>query len=266
MIRLVAIDLDGTLLDDAKKISESTVCAIKCLPQSRVKVVIASARPPRSVRPTYDALGLNTWQINYNGAMIWDEVHRQAVFHVPMEPAAVRTMIDFARQLHPEVVVSCEVMDRWFTDRHDEGITTETGKLFKPDVVGPIERWCDLPITKLMLLADPKTVSRLEASFTARFGQEVGIVRTDEHLIQVMNPQATKAVALEKVADHYGVPMEQVMAIGDNVNDISMINRAGVGIAMANADARVKSIADWVAPSNNADGVHAALKRYGLCR
>src|SRR4029079_19661558 len=73
-IRLVAIDLDGTLLNDAKKISEKTVTALRCLPERKVRVVIASARPPRSVRQIYSSLRLDTWQINYNGALIWDEV------------------------------------------------------------------------------------------------------------------------------------------------------------------------------------------------
>src|SRR5947209_8468867 len=72
-IRLVAVDLDGTLLDRDKRVSRRTVEALCCLPRRAVQVVIASARPPRSVRHIYRALKLDTWQINYNGAMIWDE-------------------------------------------------------------------------------------------------------------------------------------------------------------------------------------------------
>src|SRR5205823_5170478 len=80
-LRLVAIDLDGTLLDRDKKVSDQTVRALRCLPGAGVKVVIASARPPRSVRHIYAQLGLDTWQINYNGALIWDEPNRQTIFH-----------------------------------------------------------------------------------------------------------------------------------------------------------------------------------------
>jgi hydroxymethylpyrimidine pyrophosphatase-like HAD family hydrolase len=75
----------------------------------------------------------------------------------------------------------------------------------------------------------------------------------------------SKAVALEKVAKWYGVPMEQVMAIGDAPNDVGMLQTAGVSVAMDNAHPLVKDVADWVAPSNNDHGVHAALARYGLC-
>src|SRR5579885_2953545 len=85
-LKLVAVDLDGTLLDRSKKVSERAAAAMKCLPGSGVKVVIASARPPRSVRAIYQELGLDTWQINYNGALIWDEPTQQPVFHRPMHP------------------------------------------------------------------------------------------------------------------------------------------------------------------------------------
>src|SRR5580765_1151054 len=85
-IKLVAIDLDGTLLDRSKKVSERAAAALKCLPSAGVKVIIASARPPRSVRHIYQELGLDTWQINYNGALIWDEPSQQPVFHRPMHP------------------------------------------------------------------------------------------------------------------------------------------------------------------------------------
>src|SRR5688572_15670547 len=78
-IRMVAIDLDGTLLDDSKKISEQTAGALGCLPLQDIRVVIASARPPRSVRQVYHALKLDTLQINYNGALIWDELKRSVV-------------------------------------------------------------------------------------------------------------------------------------------------------------------------------------------
>jgi hydroxymethylpyrimidine pyrophosphatase-like HAD family hydrolase len=76
---------------------------------------------------------------------------------------------------------------------------------------------------------------------------------------------ASKGEALRLVAAHYGVSMGEVMAIGDAVNDVPMLRAAGVAVAMDNAHPDVKAVADWVAPSNNDHGVHAALVRYGLC-
>jgi hydroxymethylpyrimidine pyrophosphatase-like HAD family hydrolase len=81
-----------------------------------------------------------------------------------------------------------------------------------------------------------------------------------------MDKRVSKAVALTKVAEHYGVPMTQVMAIGDAPNDVGMLQLAGVAVAMDNAHDVVKRVAHWIAPSNDDHGVHAALVRYGLCR
>src|SRR5688572_9821493 len=96
-IRLVAVDLDGTLLNSAKLVSDQTIEALQCLPSRGVRVVIASARPPRSVRHIYQMLRLDTLQINYNGALIWDEPQQRAVFHQPMDCALVRRMIERVR-------------------------------------------------------------------------------------------------------------------------------------------------------------------------
>ena len=264
-IRLVAIDLDGTLLNDSKQISLQTAKALGCLPARGVKVVIASARPPRSVRHIYNALQLDTLQINYNGALIWDEPAGKAAFHRPMTGKLVRALIDAARAQFDSVVVTCEILDRWYTDSLAQPYTTETGKLFKPDVVASVQEICAQPITKLVLLADPHAITQLESTLEKAHKGKAVILRTDPQLIQIMDKRVSKAAALEMVAAHYDVPMQQVMAIGDAPNDVGMLQLAGVAVAMDNAYEIVKQTADWVAPSNNDHGVHAALVKYGLC-
>lgn len=265
-IRLVAVDLDGTLLDRDKRVSRQTIDAFEGLPERGVRVVIASARPPRSVRHIYRQLGLDSWQINYNGALIWDEPGQRAVFHRPMKGKLVAEMIHLARDMFEEVIVSCEVLDRWYTDRTDDTHTTETGRLFKPDVICEVAQICRQPITKLMLLGEERILLRLEPLLLERFGRQVTIVHQDADLLQIMDNRVGKAAALQKVAGHYGVKPQQVMAIGDAPNDVGMLQLAGVAIAMDNAHPVVKDVADWVAPSNNDHGVHAALVRYGLCK
>jgi Cof subfamily protein (haloacid dehalogenase superfamily) len=262
-IRLVAIDLDGTLLNDSKQVSDRTLGAVAGLPQRGVKVVISTARPPRSVRHIYRQLALDSFQINYNGALIWDEPRAQPVFHRPMAGSLVRELIGTARQTYADLLVSCEVMDRWFTDRHDPQYTTETGRLFKPDVICGVDDMCGQAITKLMFLGHPELMTAVEPLLNP-FAERVTVVRADADLIQVMDRRVSKAIALMKIAEFYGIPMEQVMAIGDAPNDVGMLQAAGVAVAMDNAHERVKQVAHWVAPSNNDHGVHAALVRYGV--
>src|SRR4051794_34574590 len=263
-IKLIAIDLDGTLLTSAKKISDQTLNALLCRPPV-VRLVIASARPPRSVRPIYQQLGLDTWQINYNGALIWDEPKNRPVFHRPMAGELTLRIIALARDMFDEVLVSCEIMDRWHTDRTDNSYTTETGRLFKPDVIAPCEQICQQPVTKLMFLGDPKMLLKLEPMLLQHFGKQVSVVQTDRDLLQVMDTRVSKAVALKKVAEHYRIPRQHIMAIGDAPNDVGMLQLAGVAVAMNNAHRLVKTVAHWVAPSNDDHGVHAALVKYGVC-
>jgi Cof subfamily protein (haloacid dehalogenase superfamily) len=264
-ISLVAVDLDGTLLNDSKQVSDRTAAAFHGLPARGVKVVIASARPPRSVRHIYKLLNLDTWQINYNGALIWDEPAQNAVFHRPLGKGVARRVIDDARFLFDHIQVTCEILDKWYTDRFDPANTTETGRLFKPDVIAPLDTFCDAQITKLLFLSDPKTISTLEYAIAQAHQDDVSVVRTDDNLIQVMDRRVSKAVALQVVAKHYGVDLANVMAIGDAPNDVGMLQVSGVAIAMDNAHALVKKVSHWVAPSNNDHGVHAALVKYGLC-
>ncbi len=264
-IDLIAIDLDGTLLNDRKQVADETLRSLSCAIERGCRVVIASARPPRSVRAIYQTLGLDTWQINYNGALVWDEPTRSVVAHTPLPGELVRSMIDHARMRYPAVLITCEIMDRWHTDREDQTYTTETGRLFPPDVIAPLDEFCNQPITKLMLLGPPEMMTELTADISITFAGQMTIVSTDADLIQITHPDASKAAALATVAGHYGVALEHTMAIGDAANDIGMLKVAGVGIAMDNATPAVKAIADWIAPSNNDHGVCAALKRYGVC-
>ena len=264
-IKLVAIDLDGTLLTRSKQVCARAAKALRCLPEQDVKVIIASARPPRSVRAIYQQLGLKTLQINYNGALIWDEPNQRAVFHKPMPGRLVRTMIERARDMYDEVLVSCEVLDRWYTDRADQSYTTETGRLFKPDVMAPLEQFTEQPITKLMFLGDPRIMNALEPVL-AEFERKVTIVRTDDELLQVMDARVSKASALKQVAEIYRVDSKQILAIGDAPNDVGMLQFSGIAVAMDNAHTIVKHAADWIAPSNDDHGVHAALVRFGVCK
>src|SRR3954469_5523854 len=173
-IRLVAIDLDGTLLTSRKTITPLTHTAIKAVVAAGVKVIIATARPPRSVRTYYDALGLHTPTINYNGALIWDERRRAVVEHVPLDVTVAKRVIAWGRKKYPDLLVSVEILDKWYTDHYADipEFLTETARHFTPDFVGPLDAFMRVPITKLMLLAAPAKIEELERSIAEKFHKE----------------------------------------------------------------------------------------------
>lgn len=263
-IQLIAIDLDGTLLTDDKQVCGDACRELQQLAARGLKVVIASARPPRSVRGFYRQLGLDTWQINYNGAMIWDEPANRVVFHQPIPGDAVLRLARRARELYPDVLIECEIADRWHTDREvDPRFTTGTGKLFKPDVYADLATICRPSVTIVNLLGEPAEIDRIEPILIAEHDAEIELTRAgDRDLIIGHHPDACKSAALQKVADHYGVPMANVLAIGDAPNDIGMLRLAGHSVAMGNAPAEVKQVADWIGPANSDRGVCAALAKF----
>ena len=264
-IRLVAIDLDGTLLTSAKRISDGTADVLRAAHRRKgVAVVLASARPPRSVMPFYDQLGLDTPMINYNGALVWDPVARRVVMHLPIPLKTAKDVVRLARRLLPEVAVSAEILDRWYTDRLDERYFTETALLFKPDRIAPIGEWLVEPVTKLLLLAPPAQLAKVQAAVTESFRHQVSMVRTEEHLLQIMHATVSKAQALRCIAGELAVTREHVMAIGDNANDVGMIQWAAIGVAVGNATPEVKAVAKVITEANDEDGVAKVVRRYIL--
>jgi len=267
-IRLVALDLDGTLLTSRKTITPLTHTAIKAVMAAGIKVVIATARPPRSVRTYYDALRLDTPTVNYNGALIWDEKRRAVVEHVPLDAAVAKRVIAWGRKKYPELLVSVEILDKWYTDHTSDlpEYMTETAKKFTPDFIGPLDAFLRVPITKLMLLGDPQKIEELEVGIAAKFAKVAAQTRSDAHMLQLMSPKTSKAGALEKVATALGIPAAEVMAIGDAPNDVHMLQWAGFAVAPENAWASAKKVAHAIVPSNDADGVGVALHQFVLSR
>jgi len=264
-IRLIALDLDGTLLTDEKRIHPPTAEVLREVGKNGVRVVLASARPPRSVRAFYAELGLDTLQINYNGAMIWDEPEQRAFYHQPMAGELALQIVTHSRCLYPGVLASLEVMDRWYTDYVDPRYATETAKFFEPDGVGPIHTFCDQPITKLMLLAPLSTIISLHETLKFAYPDEIALTRCDDHLLQIMHKSASKAAAMKMIAEHYGVGLSEVLAIGDAPNDLEMLQCAGHSAAVGNAHECVKEIAAYTAAMDTSEGVLDILRHYRIC-
>ena len=265
-VEMVAIDLDGTLLRSDKRLSKRVINAVTTVSNHGIRVVLASARPPRAVRQVYECLGLQTLQINYNGALIQDPRRNRYLFHQPLETILAQRLVRVARRTDRNVAVSIEILDRWFTDRVDYDLPTETSRSLNPDFIGDLNAFLHVPVTKLMFLAPPDRLNRVRKEIQKRFCQQVMIHVSDKHLIQIVHPQVDKAMALAHVARRYNVIRQNIMAIGDAPNDVGMLRFAGLGVAMGNAWEVTRSAADVVVPSNDEDGVMFALHEYVLDR
>lgn len=263
-IRLIAIDLDGTLLNSSKEITPRTARVLQRAAAAGVAVVLATARPPRSVLPFHTALDLQTPMINYNGALVYDPLANRVLMHCPVPLDTARGILALARQVYPRVLVSVEVLDRWYTDRVDDAYATETARKFRPDEVGPVDQWLKQPATKLMLLGQAEPLAAVAAAVRSQFPHQVAMVQTEDYLLQIMHATVSKAQALRVVAGELAVARENIMAIGDNANDVGMIYWAGFGVAVGNAPGVVQRVADYVADHNDNDGVAKAIEHFVL--
>jgi Cof subfamily protein (haloacid dehalogenase superfamily) len=267
-IILVAVDLDGTLLRSDKGLTRNTVNTVRAASQLGVKVVLATARPPRSAKKVYDLLGLDTLQINYNGAMIYDPVKGKTIYHMPIPGSLAKRIIAVARKIDAKCVVSIEILDKWYTDQFDPNDdtvnTAESGRTFAPDFVGPVDAFLQAPVTKLMLISPPFQINKVKKEIEEAFKGEIALPASDPHLIQIVHAKVDKAHALKSVCDSYGISSEKVMAIGDAPNDVGMLKWSGLGVAVGNAFDEARRAADVIVPANDEDGVAHALKRYVL--
>ncbi|MFA5865696.1 MAG: Cof-type HAD-IIB family hydrolase [Phycisphaerae bacterium] len=264
MVELVAIDLDGTLLTSGKKITERTKRVLRALSNQGIKVLLATARPPRSVAGAYKALKLDTCAICYNGALIYDPPSRTVLAHHPIQVEMTRKIIHMARDVHPDIVISVEVLDHWFTDRLSLEYKTEVSKQFVPDKLAPIETWLNCDVTKILILGPEHYLTSIRNQLVYNFAKKLSIVQSDHNLLQIMAGGVSKGKALKFVCRHYDIPLRRTIAIGDANNDLEMLELAGIGIAMADSPSKVKKAADYVTTTNDEDGVADALEKFAL--
>jgi hypothetical protein len=261
-IRLVAVDLDGTLLNSAKEITAGTATIIRAAREvAGVRVVLATARPPRTVLPFYSLLDLDTPMINYNGALVHEPHTGRIILHRPMEAKLARVIASRAREMFPDVLVSAEVLDNWYTDRVEDGWQSETSRLSRSYTVAPMKQWLNQPITRLHLLGRRQWLVDIRQMVKTEMPGQVAIAWSESFMLQIMHPSVGKRAALKAVAAEMGLQAAEVMAIGDNANDAGMLQWAGIGVAMGNASDLARSVADYVTDANDADGAAKAIAK-----
>ena len=272
---LLALDLDGTLLDDAGRISAEDAAALGRFAAGGGLVVLASGRMTDNIRPFYEPLGLDGPTIAYNGARVRDRAARglESILHVPLPARYADELLDYTLAEHFHLNYYYEeklyARDDPSLRPYAEFYSRQTGAVyhFLPD----LDRFRGGEPTKLLIVTDPSLPDRpdprrrdeLYAIWEARWGREVTVMRTNPEYLEFFHRDAGKGRALEALAAHYGLAREEVMAFGDSYNDISMLEWAGCGIAVANARPAVKAAADWVSPlTNNESAVADALGRW----
>ena len=270
-IKVLALDLDGTLTNDRKEITPRTRAALDAALARGVTVVLASGRPIAGVTPVARALELGQPGragaiLAYNGGAIVDcgPGHRvlwQQVLPAPMVPALCR----FAASQNVAIVTY-----------NDEGIVTErpedpwaqregfTNKLPMIEVAD-LAAYVNYPVNKMLITLDPVRLPHVLRAGAERFAGQIDLYPSSPFFIEAVPLGVAKDKSLAALLDRMGFTRENLMACGDGMNDRSMLRYAGVGVAMANAEGPVKAEADYITDAdNNHDGVAEAVERFIL--
>jgi len=258
VIRVVASDLDGTLLRPDVTISERTRKAIQRVRQAGVTFVAVTGRPPRSVRELADRVGLDGIAICANGALVYDLDGDSVLDQTLMARDVALRIVQGLRRAAPGVVLAWE-------DAESFGREAGWGRApLVPDgrsrLGDPLEL-LTAPVAKVLARHPEMDFDELAARARVVAGDEVVITWSTRELVEVSAAGVTKASALERVCTRLGVGREQVLAIGDNENDLPMLRWAGRSAAVANANGNVLAMVDEVTASNLDDGVALLLER-----
>jgi Cof subfamily protein (haloacid dehalogenase superfamily) len=215
----------------------------------------------RSVRPYALEAGLDDPVVCYQGAVVAEPVSGRWLRHVPIPLQIAREAI---AELNGEGFgLNCYVDDELYVAE----VTPEARRYadfqhLELHAVGDLLEWLDRPPTKLVVIDEPEVLDALKQRMLARFEGRLYISKSLPYFLEFASPDVTKAAGLDFLAEHLGFTPESTVASGDGENDIQLLEWAGYGIAVANADERVKNVADFVCPSVDDEGVAQVLEAF----
>ncbi|MCM3004830.1 Cof-type HAD-IIB family hydrolase [Priestia koreensis] len=260
---LIVLDLDGTLLTDDKHISPYTKTVLNKAMEQGHLVMIATGRPYRASSMYYKELKLNTPIVNFNGALVQHPHDPEwGVYHTPLDLTTVHAIVEAMDDFTVNNILA-EVMDDIYLHYEDRNLL-DVISLGSPKLeTGDLRNVLGQNPTSMLIHADEDHVADIRAHLSEVHAEVIEHRRWGApwHVIEVVKKGLSKAVGIERVAQHYNIPTERIIAFGDEDNDFEMIRYAGHGIAMGNAINELKEMANHVTLSNEEDGVAVYLQK-----
>lgn len=265
--KLIALDMDGTLLNSDKKISERNCQAIIAAKKQGVNVVLASGRPLAGLRHYFEQLGMTTeddYVISFNGVMV-QRIHDGMVLNSQMMTGKdAKIIARFADQhglnIHAFSPIRGLISPKGaYYSQHEAEINKIELNLFDFYQLSD-----DEPIIKVLVAEVESTISAIRDNLPHELRQQFTIVQSSPHFLEFLNPQANKGYGVACLAKHLGIQADEIICMGDAGNDLHMIQFAGLGIAMENASEDIKAIAQHITAHHNEDGVAQAIEHFIL--
>jgi Cof subfamily protein (haloacid dehalogenase superfamily) len=263
---LLVLDVDGTLLNDKREITTSVLATLLKVQQMGVQIVLASGRSTHGLRPIARMLELdkyNGYILSYNGGQIIHMPTNELLFERRMNPEDIPYIAKQANNYHFALL----------TYHNDTIITNDARNIHVQEealrnnmrlaeTTDFMSRITFSPCKCMLVSDDEAALAHLENKLKRRLSGSLDVFRSETYFLEVVPPQINKADTLGVLMAKLSVPPEAVMAIGDGICDIGMIQMAGLGIAMGHADEKVKRCADYTTASNDEDGVAKAIEEH----
>jgi Cof subfamily protein (haloacid dehalogenase superfamily) len=258
-IKLIATDLDGTLLRSDGTLSPRTRRALTGIVARGIHVVIATARPFRALRPLLESSPLQGWGVCQNGAVVYELGSLERVLGWELESAVARSIVVELRRELDGVAFACEMDDLFHCEPH---FASRLQAMEPPQVTyGDALDLIVAPLTKLLVHHRLHGSEQLAQVTERVIGARATVTHSGAGFVEISAAGVTKASAIEALCVKLGIARAEVIAFGDMPNDLPMMRWAGRCVAVANAHADVLGCADEISPSNDDDGVAVLMER-----
>ncbi len=263
--RLLCADLDGTLLTARKTVSERTRSVLLRKQEEGLVIALASGRTVQGILPYADELRLEAhggYVLAFNGGRIVECSTGRTVRSACIPDGAAAELFSLARSRGCDLityvggdVVTSSMDDPWVRyEAQCNGLSMRESADFT--------EFSGVPLNKCLMAGPPETIAALEEEAAAAFGAGMEFYRSEPFFLECVPRGVDKGSSLALLAGLLGIPLEETIAFGDGYNDISMLRRAGLGVAMANAREEARAAADYVAASNEEDGLALAAELF----
>ncbi len=259
--RLMAVDMDGTLLNSENQITPVTEAAIKSAMVAGLKFTLCTGRPLQGVLRYVTQLGLDCPIITYNGAMIVHSGSKEVLFSQNMDTDEARKVWKIVDKAGMSVFVwsAGELFAR--APREKVAFYEEITKTGAKEIAD-FEELVQRGITKMLWYDEPEVLDQWVKDLQSEGLEKTTFTKSRAYFLEFFSAFTSKAVAMEKLGEYYGIDKSEMIAVGDQTNDLPMIEYAGLGVAMGNAVDAVKAVAGYITDTNENDGVAKVIEKF----
>lgn len=259
--KLFVTDMDGTLLNSQRKITDKVKLAIKKAVEAGVIFTVATGRMHISALPYVQELGIDVPVITYNGALI-KYASGDEVFASYLDKQLVQSLVDYAHGQNIYIQLYSDDKLYYYQENELSKFYQMAAGVIGHPVGDALDKYMD-KVPKLLLIGrTPEEADRAVRDIAEKFSGQIVAVKSTPIYVELIKPGINKASAIAKMAEIYKVPAEAILAIGDSNNDITMLQAAHYGVAMGNANADVKKVAKYQVADCDHDGIAEAIERF----